>query len=64
MMFINKHERSSFYTLTFSKYGENLDKYIVDWILDHFRDNDTLNADELDDIILKAEEEFNQEKVK
>ena len=63
-MFINKHERSSFYTLTFSKYGENLDKYIVDWILDHFRDNDTLNADELDDIILKAEEEFNQEKVK
>ena len=64
MMFINKHERSSFYTLTFSKYGESLDKYIVDWILDHFRDNDTLNADELDDIILKAEEEFNQEKVK
>ena len=64
MMFINKHERSSFYTLTFSKYGDSLDKYIVDWILDHFRDNDTLNADELDDIILKAEEEFNQEKVK
>ena len=63
-MFINKHARSSFYTLTFSKYGENLDKYIVDWILDHFRDNDTLNADELDDIILKAKEEFNQEKVK
>ena len=63
-MFINKHERSSFYTLTFSKYDESLDKYIVDWILDHFRNNDTLNADELDDIILKAEEEFNQEKVK
>ena len=63
-MFINKHERSSFYTLTFRKYRDSLDKYIVDWILDHFRDNDTLNADELDDIILKAEEEFNQEKVK
>jgi len=63
-MFINKHERGSFHALTFGTYGDSLDKYIVDWILDHFRDNDTLNADELDDIILKAEEEFNQEKVK